>query len=154
MNTVKTSFVTAATSLMAACILQAQSEPMVPSSSSQWAEVYQPPYKVPTELPADSALRSDLFELLRSRVTPEHRFSGSLKVYRNWALFVGRTVDKNGNSLKHPPLDNDDSVALWLRTKQGWRLVDFSFGHSDAFYIIWPEMYGAPAELLGIKTNP
>jgi hypothetical protein len=144
------------TTLLAAFFLQAQSQPMVPPTSSEWVDVYDPPYKVPTELPADSTLRGDLFDLLRVKVTPQHRFTGSLKVYRNWALFVGATVDKKGEPLKHPPHDNTDSVAIWLRTSQGWRLIDFSFGHSDAFYLLWSEKYGVPAELIGIttKSNP
>lgn len=137
--------------LLASCSLRAQSPPMVSQGSPEWAEFYDPPYKVPTELPADSALRKSLFELLHKEAPPEQRFSGSLKVYRNWGFFLGRTVDNQGRSAKNPPMDNDDAVALWLRTKHGWKLIDFSFGHSDAFFSMWPEKYGAPAELLGVK---
>lgn len=141
-------------SLLAAGFLQAQSLPTIPPDSPEWADTYNPPYKIPTELPAGSELRSELFGLLRSNVSTQHRFTGSLKVFRNWAFFLGRAVDPDGKSLRHPPHDNDDAIALWLRTNQGWKLVDFSFGHSDAFYIVWPEKYGAPAELLGIKQAP
>ena len=40
--------------------------------------------------------------------------------------------------------DNGDTVALWLRTSNAWLLVDFDVGHTDAFYTIWKEKYGAP----------
>lgn len=138
---------------MAALLLQAQTPPMVPPNSSEWGDIYDPPYKVPTELPADSKLRRDLFDLLRTKGTPKYRFSGSLKVFRNWALFVGATVDKDGSPLTHPPHDNTDSVALWLRISEGWRLIDFSFGHSDAFYLVWSEKYGVPAVLVGLNQE-
>ncbi len=127
---------------------------MIPANDPEWAEVYDPPYKVPTDLPADSPSRKELFELLRLKATPQHRFEGSLKVYRNWAVFLGRTVDKEGKTIKNPPMDNDDAAALWLRTRDGWRLVDFSLGYSDAFFIIWPEQYGVPAELVGMNQEP
>lgn len=139
---------------LAATYVHAQSQPMVQASDPAWAEVYDPPYKVPTELAFGSALRKELFEVLRLKATPRHRFEGSLKAYRNWAVFLGSTVDKEGKSLKNPPMDNDDAAALWLRAKDGWKLVDFSFGHSDAFFIIWPEQYGVPAELVGMKQEP
>ena len=79
------------------------------------------------------------------------RFQGSLRVFKNWALFLGSTVDGNGQSIKLPPMDNDDTVALWLRTRRGWQLIDSNTGHSDAFYIIWPEQYGVPKELVGLE---
>jgi hypothetical protein len=44
-------------------------------------------------------------------------------------------------------LGNDDTVALWLRTRDGWTLVDFDAGGSDAFYTEWSRQYGAPAAL-------
>ena len=66
---------------------------------------------------------------------------------------MGVTVDKKGEPVKHPPQDNTDSVAIWLRTSQGWTLIDYSFGHSDAFYLLWSEKYGMPAELFGVTTK-
>jgi hypothetical protein len=149
----KVSFVIGTACMLSACFLQAQSQPIVQPGSPEWVETYKPPYKVPTELPADSALRKPLVELLRGKVTKQHRFSGSLKVYRNWAFFVGITVDQKGKSLKSPPMDNDDSVALWLRTREGWWLIDFRFGHSDAFYLVWPEKYGVPSDLRGMHQK-
>ena len=139
---------------LAVSFMQARSQPMVPATDPEWAKVYDPPYKVPTELPADSPLRKELFGLLRLKATPQHKFEGSLKVFRNWAVFLGRTVDKEGKRIKNLPMDNDDAAALWLRTKDGWKLVDFSFGHSDAFFVVWPEQYGVSRELLGMNQEP
>lgn len=130
----------------------AEESALAPDSEA-WRETFKPPFAKPTELPADMPLRRELFDLLRPRIERDAkrpvRFEGSLRAFKNWALFTGRTVDANGKSVKLPPMGNDDTVALWLRTRDGWRLVDFSGGHSDAFYIIWPEQYGVPKALLG-----
>ncbi len=123
----------------------------MPPTSSEWEEIYDPPSKAPAEVPVGSKLRAELFELLRTRTSPQARFSGSLKAFRNWAFFSGRTVDPAGNSLKHPPLGNDDAAGLWLRTQEGWIVVAHSFGHSDAFFVVWPEQYGVPRALLGME---
>lgn len=139
--------------LATACFHEARAQSLVTPDSSNWAEIYDPPYKTPTELPPDSALRRELFGILRGKTTPETRFSGSLKVFRNWALFTGRTVDQNGKSIKHPPMDNDDALGLWLRTTEGWKLVDFSFGHSDAYFVMFPQTYGVPSELIGLRSD-
>jgi hypothetical protein len=139
--------------LAGACFHQARAQSPVAADSSDWAEIYNPPYKSPTELPPDSALRRELFSILRGKATPQTRFSGSLKVFKNWALFIGRTVDQKGESLKHPPMDNDDALGLWLRTTEGWKLVDFSFGHSDAYFVMFPQQYGVPPELVGLRSD-
>ncbi len=137
----------------ALCLRQARAEEIwiIPPDSSGWEEVYDPAYRRPTELPVGTALRKELFEKLRAKASPKTLFEGSLKAYRNWALFTGRTVDDSGRSITHPPLDNDDAAALWLRTQEGWVLVAHSFGHGDAFYLVWHEQYGAPRELVGLK---
>jgi hypothetical protein len=122
-------------------------------TSDEWTEIYDPPTRIPAEVPAESKLRSELFDLLRAKANPSTQFSGSLKSFRNWAFFLGRTVDRSGNSLKNPPFGNDDAVGLWLRTQEGWIVVAHRFGHSDAFFIIWPEQYGVPRELLGMKKT-
>lgn len=148
LSIIATSFLLATT-----CFHQAGAQSPVTPDSSEWAEIYDPPYKTPTELPPDSALRSELFGILRGKATPQTRFSGSLKVFKNWALFIGRTVDQKGESLKHPPMDNDDALGLWLRTSEGWKLVDFSFGHSDAYFVMFPQQYGVPSELVGLRSD-
>jgi hypothetical protein len=126
---------------------------IVAPTSGEWDEIYVPASRAPTEVKVGSKLRSELFDLLRAEADPATRFSGRLKAYRNWAFFLGSTVDEAGKSKKNPPLGNDDAVALWLRTQRGWTLVAHSFGHSDAFYVIWPEKFGAPRELFGMNAN-
>ena len=126
---------------------------IVPPTSGEWDEIYVPASRAPTEVAVGSKLRSELFDLLRAEADPATRFSGRLEAYRNWAFFLGRTVDEAGKSKKNPPLGNDDAVALWLRTERGWTLVAHSFGHSDAFYVIWPEKFGAPRELFGMNEK-
>jgi hypothetical protein len=126
---------------------------IVSPTSSEWDEIYVPASRAPAEVAVGSRLRSELFDLLRAEADPATRFSGRLEAYRNWAFFLGRTVDEAGKSKKNPPLGNDDAVALWLRTERGWTLVEHSFGHSDAFYVIWPEKFGAPRELFGMNEK-
>lgn len=138
-------------SLAVLATLTAEEPAIVLASSPEWAEIYSPPVKEPTEIPAGSKLRGELFELLRVKTGQDIQFAGSLKAFRNWACFLGRTVDRSGKSLKHPPLYNDDAAGLWLRTQDGWTVVAHSFGHSDAYFIIWPEQYGMPRELLGLE---
>jgi hypothetical protein len=124
----------------------------VKPGSEEWKQLYDPPFEKPSELGADSPLRKQLFNQLRPKVEAIAKqpvqFQGSLRAFRNWAFFGGRSLDEKGVSLKLPELDNDDTVALWLRTTDGWKLVDYAAGHSDAFFIIWPEQYGMPADLL------
>ena len=138
---------------MGTVVIGAEPELVLPTSD-EWADIYDPGTKVPAEIPVGSKLRNELFELLRAKTSPTAKFSGSIKAFRNWAFFVGRTVDDSGNSVKNPPDGNDDAVGLWLRTQDGWIVVAHSFGHSDAFYLVWPEQYGVPRELLGMEKAP
>jgi hypothetical protein len=142
-------------SAIACCLVLGLSaaEPLtIQPGSELWREVYEPAFEKPTELAADSELRKSLFNLLRPRAEKiakqAVKFRGSLRAYRNWAFFCGDSIDANGEPVGYPELGNSDAVALWLRTLDGWKLVNFSVGHSDAFYIIWPEQYGMPADLL------
>ena len=127
-------------------------QPTVNPGSSEWNELFDPPFTKPTEIPVSSPLRRSLWAQLRPLVEKKARrpvrFEGSLRAFKNWAFFVGRTVDMKGQSVKFSDMENDDTVALWLRTSSGWRLINFSVGHSDAFYILWPQQYGMPEELL------
>ena len=120
--------------------------------SEEWKLLYDPPFKKPGEVPKGSELRKELFDLARPKLEKLAKqpllFSGSLKAYRNWALFTGVSVDKAGNEIAFPEDGNSDTVILWIRTVEGWKVVDFAGGHSDVFYEIWPEQYGMPLPLL------
>ena len=56
-KTVNKIFAATIATFLAVAFLQAETQPMVLPDSPQWADVYDPPYKVPTVLPADSTLR-------------------------------------------------------------------------------------------------
>lgn len=133
------------------CSALAQQEVVRPGSR-EWRELFDPPFPEPREVSSSSPLRKELFELLRTPIAQlakrSVRFEGSLRAFKNWACFTGSTVDEHGASVRFPPIDNSDTVALWLRTRDGWRLVDYSAGHSDVFYFVWEEQYGTPRELL------
>lgn len=115
-------------------------------------ELFSPAYGAPTELSKDEPLRKQLFDMLRVPVAElagrKVIFLGSLKVFRNWAFYSGSVLDSKGERVGFEPMGNADCVALWLRTRAGWVLVDFSVGHSDVFWQVWHAQYGAPAELL------
>ena len=122
--------------------------------SELWRAVFNPPYLTPTELPAHSALRKQLFDKLRPRIeklakTPV-RFEGSLRAFKNWAVFTGQSLDANNKELRFDTPDGLDAVttAIWLRTRDGWTLVDFYAGLSDGFYPMWFEQFGVPHEFL------
>ena len=121
--------------------------------SDGWTHLYQPPFEKPTEVPVSNPGRKQMFDLLRPHGTKEAKvpiqFEGSLKAFRNWALFTGESQDKSGKPIAFEGNGNSDTVALYLNTVEGWMLVDFSFGHSDVFYEIWIEKYGMPKSLLG-----
>ena len=123
--------------------------------SREWRELFDPPFAQPSEIPTTSPLRNQLFELLRSPIARlakrPVRFEGTLRAFKNWAFFTGSTVDDSGAAVRFPPVDNSDTVALWLRTSDGWHLVDYKAGHSDVFYAVWPQQYGLPRELLGLR---
>ena len=128
----------------------------IPESSQLWTKVYDPPYRVPTEIPKGSDLRKSLFDQLRPKIAAlvqgkKILFNGTLKAYRNWAFFNGETVNTAGHPIGLPPNDNSDTAALWLRTRDGWRLVDYRGGHSDVFYTVWPAQYGVSKKLLGFE---
>lgn len=141
--------------LVCATLTGVAEEVLVTPGSSEWREIFEPPFTQPTELPTDMPLRQELFDQLRPRLDKiakrPVRFEGRLRAFKNWALFIGRTLDPDGKSMKLPPMDNSDTAALWLRTCDGWRLVDFSGGHSDAIHIVWHERYGVPKSLIGIE---
>jgi len=136
--------------------LPASADALKPGSE-EWRGLFDPPYSVPTEVPADLPLRKQLFDLLRPKVEriakKPVRFEGGLRAFKNWAIFLGRTVDENGRSMKLPPMGNDDAGALWLRTSSGWVLVDFAVGASDAFHLYWPDQYGVPKALVGFEEE-
>jgi hypothetical protein len=124
--------------------------------SEQWKALYDPPYATPTEVPRDTPLRKQLFDLLRPKIEQvsaqrDVRFQGDLKAFKNWALFVGSTLDAKDRAIKFPPTNNTETAALFLRTKDGWRLVDFAVGFGDPSYWVWAEQYGAPKKLLGVE---
>lgn len=142
--------------LTASSALPASAEdPMIQPGTDLWRNAFDPPFTKPEEIPRDMPLRKQLFDLLRPKVEREAKrkvqFEGSLRAFKNWAIFIGSTLDTDGKPVKFPTWDNDDTAALWLRTEDGWRLVNYSVGHSDAFYIFWHEKYGVPKALVGLE---
>jgi hypothetical protein len=128
---------------------------LIRPDSREWRELFDPSFAQPGEIQSSSPLRKELFELLRphiARFTKRPvRFEGTLRAFKNWALFIGTTVDNNGTEVTFPPMGNTDTAALWLRTRVGWHLVDFSVGHSDAVPVVWIEQYGVSRDLVGVR---
>ena len=126
--------------------------------SDQWKSLYEPPYTKPTDIPRDQGLRKKLFDLLRPHIEREAKqdgikFQGELKAFKNWAFFMGTVLDAKDRAIHFQPSENTEAAALWLRTKEGWKLVDFAVGFGDPFYWQWHEQYGVPRQLLGMDPD-
>lgn len=102
--------------------------PMIGPGTPEWKDLYELPDAQPKELEANNPLRKQLFDQLRFRLNSQTHsqllFKGSLKAFRNWAVFVGSSIDNEGKPVKFPPMDNSDTAVLWIRTNEGWQLVD------------------------------
>jgi hypothetical protein len=136
-------------SISAACAEDFTVEP----GTDLWKELYNPPYSKPTEIPRDNNLRKQLFDLLRpgiERAAKKNgvKFQGELKAFKNWALFTGSTLDAQEKPVAFEGSENSETCALWLRTRDGWKLVDFAYGFGDVAWLIWIDQYGAPRKLL------
>jgi hypothetical protein len=123
--------------------------------SEQWKGLYNPPYAKPTELPREEPLRKELFDLLRpgmERVSKQKgiKFQGELKAFKNWAFFFGKVLNLKGAAIEFEEVGSAETAALWLRTKDGWTLVDYAWGLTDPFYWQWADQYGVPKALLGV----
>ena len=112
------------------------------------------------EVSLESGERKVMFDLLRPEVAKqagrkpsEVKFEGSLKQGGNWAFFAGGSRDADSQPLVLKPAGNDDTCALFIHTYRGWMLVDWSAGHSDAFYLVWAKTYGVTPEVLGLKAD-
>ncbi|MDF1657550.1 MAG: hypothetical protein P1U58_08050 [Verrucomicrobiales bacterium] len=142
------SFVISTAALLPAAAQELEYKP----GTEEWKMLYDPPFETVQKIKPGNALRKELFNILRPKLEAEAGepilFTGDIEVFRNWALFQGASLDKKGEPIAYPEMGNSDTVALWLRTREGWKLVDYSGGHSDVFYIVWPEMYGMPKEIL------
>ncbi len=96
--------------LLAACsTLPVSAEDLIIQPGTDlWREMFDPPFTKPAEVTKDMPLRKQLFDLLRAKVEREAKhkvqFEGGLRAFKNWAVFVGRTLDTDGKSVKFPPL--------------------------------------------------
>jgi len=108
-------------------------------------------YAAPQEVPKGSDLRAYLFDLARPGVEQEARktvkFAGSLKQLNGWAFFNGSIVDGSGNKIMAGDAQSADTVVLWKKSGNNWRLVAYIVGMTDVGYAGWSEKYGAPEEL-------
>ncbi|MGJ8724394.1 MAG: hypothetical protein ACSHYB_07545 [Roseibacillus sp.] len=85
-----------------------------------------------------------------SREVEEVKVEGSLKLEGKWGFFVGKSLGKDSKSLALEPYRSDDTCALFLETKKGWVIVDWSAGYRDMVYYDWARTYGVSAKLLGL----
>jgi hypothetical protein len=104
------------------------------------------------EVPRGSKLRAQLFDLARPEAEKTAgqpvKFEGSMKRMGDWVFFSGNVVDRDGRPIPVHGVASD-TVALWRREKDRWRVLDVGAGASDAYhYYVWPEKFGAPVELL------
>jgi len=126
--------------------------PAITPDSPQWEQFFDPPFTEPAEIPRANPLRKHLFDMLRPPLEEVAGqpilFSGNLRAFKNWAFFLSRTVTKDGSPFASPDGGSSDTIALWIRTVDGWRLVNYDGGATDATFLYWPDMYGVPVELI------
>ena len=133
----------------------AYAQDSVRPGSERWNFLFQPDYTTPTELPRDSPLKPKLMNMLYEHFDPltnvrPYHFAGKISAFKNWAFFLGSVRDEQDRPVRLPPADTATAAGLWLRTRQGWRLVDHAAGFPQAFYWTWHDQYGAPRALLGL----
>tara|TARA_R110002096_G_scaffold418458_1_gene622521 strand:+ start:512 stop:967 length:456 start_codon:yes stop_codon:yes gene_type:complete len=147
----KTALTTTLALLMLFTLTNAQ-DLQATKGSEFWNQLYDPPFQNPKEIPASNPLRKELFNQLRPKLEKIAKqpllFKGKLKAYRNWAMFMGEGLDQNNNPVVYDEFESTSVLALWLRTTDGWKLVDYDGGSTDAYFVIWPEQFGTPVELI------
>jgi hypothetical protein len=104
------------------------------------------------EIPVGSPLRKQLFDSIRAQAEKAAKspvkFLGSLRQDAGWAVFTGEVVGPDGKSLPVGDAESSDTFALWQKKGDSWKLIEFSAGHTDAFYENYPAEYGVPKALL------
>jgi len=105
----------------------------------------------PQEVAKGSDLRAYLFDLARTGVEQEAgrpvKFQGSLKQLDGWAFFNGSIVDESGRKVMAGDAESADTVILWKKAGQNWRVVAYIVGMTDVGYANWADKYGAPEAL-------
>jgi len=76
------------------------------------------------------------------------KFAGSLQQLGGYAFFKGRIVDKSGKTIFVGDHESGDTVILWKKAGGRWEVVTYDVGITDVSWARWPELYGAPEELL------
>lgn len=118
----------------------------------EWDEIYSVKSRTPITLVIEAKEARPILDafmpLFKKRTPAGSKLVGDIKAFKNWALFTGYSADPKGNPITPNDGTASDTTVLFLKTREGWTVVDYGLGHSDRFYIIWPAQYGMPVELL------
>ena len=124
---------------------------------NEWDELFITKSKTPISASSNSKIGTKPLQLLQPEVKKfkpsDLKLRGQFKFFKNWAFFSGELVNKKGEATTPDDCVSSDSVALFLKTIDGWKVVDHGIGISDAFFIVWPSQYGAPVELFTSETK-
>lgn len=124
----------------------------------EWEQIFTTKSRTPIQISRTSPQWTEIIASFKphfkANTPPGSQLSGSLTAFKNWALFSGDTTDPNDTPITPPDGFSSDTTILFLKTRDGWQVVDYGLGHSDAFYIIWTAQYGMPIELLTQKPAP
>ncbi len=130
---------------------------VLPVSSVFAGEIYEPKRGSPERKAILDALRPVMEAQMRG---PVEFVIHKLRVVDGWAFVVADPQRPGGTSIDiHETafadeagyMDGFTTYAL-LRRKNGvWYLFDHAIGPTDVFYEIWPQQYGAPRSLLGLR---
>ncbi len=129
----------------------------LPASSVFAGEIYEPKRGSSERKAILDALRPVMEARMRGPVEFVIR---KLRVEDGWAFVVTDPQRPGGASIniretafadEADYMDGLTTYAL-LRHKNGvWRLFDHAIGPTDVFYEIWPQQFGAPRALLGLR---
>ncbi len=118
----------------------------------EWDDIYSVKSRTPVFVAQGSKEASAILDaflpIFKKRTPAGAQLIGEIKAFKNWALFAGYAADSKGNQITPKDGIASDTAVLFLKTREGWAVVDYGLGHSDMFYIIWPAQYGVPVELL------
>ena len=84
---------------------------------------------------------------------------GTMNVADGWAFVVAHPQRPDGSAINPVEtgyaqdiefMDGLNTIALLRFDNARWNLIDLHTGPTDVSYIIWPQLFGVPAQILGL----
>jgi hypothetical protein len=127
------------------------------------------PIAAPRDIGPGDPLRKPLLDALRPTVEkdlgqPVRFVVEKLRRQQGWVFIVaypqtpaGRSIDfmktRHAERAEAGLLDGDTLYALLQQRGQKWTVLDYVIGPTDVTYAGWPDDYGAPPALFGLRNE-